>query len=215
MIKMNEFFPFNLKIKDKLLIIVGGGKIALHKLKVLLPYEPKIKIIAEKIKCVEIHNLAKKYSTISVEEKQVELNDLEQAFLVVLATDNKVLNKKISKYLDKKNILVNNVNFNGNIIFPAIYKNDELMISVSTSGISPSFASQIRNKIAKIIGNEYIHSLKTIKKYRDKVKMIIKDKNKRVQFLRKLTEILLQENYRDKQEINYEVNNLLREYKLI
>ena len=43
------YFPFFIDIENKKCLIVGGGNVALRKIKKLIPYRPAIKVVAEKI----------------------------------------------------------------------------------------------------------------------------------------------------------------------
>ena len=43
------YFPFYVELKDVSVLIVGGGKVALHKVKRILDYGPKIKVVAQKV----------------------------------------------------------------------------------------------------------------------------------------------------------------------
>ena len=43
------YFPFFIDIKGKKGLIIGGGRIAEHKLKKILAYEPDITVVATKI----------------------------------------------------------------------------------------------------------------------------------------------------------------------
>ena len=43
------YFPFYVELKDVSVLIVGGGKVALHKVKRILDYGPKIKVVAKKL----------------------------------------------------------------------------------------------------------------------------------------------------------------------
>ena len=53
------YFPFFVDIDGRNGLIVGGGKIALHKLQKLLPYEPVLKIVAPEIS-VDLKQIAGK-----------------------------------------------------------------------------------------------------------------------------------------------------------
>ena len=40
------YFPFFIDIENKKCLIVGGGNVALRKIKKLIPYRPEIKVVA-------------------------------------------------------------------------------------------------------------------------------------------------------------------------
>lgn len=208
------FFPININIKDKLVIIIGGGKVALRKLKLLLPYEPRIKIIAKNVKCEEIRDMEKKYDNFEIFEKEVDKNDLDMAFLVVMATNDNTLNDDFSKYLDNKNIIVNNVSNNNFAIFPAIFKKKDVIVSISTSGISPYIASKIRDKLDADFDNKYIQSLELIKQYRKKIKELIKDPKKRKNTIKKVSEFIISKMNKPHNEIIEQIEVLIKELKL-
>ncbi|WP_277812845.1 NAD(P)-dependent oxidoreductase, partial [Fusobacterium nucleatum] len=72
-------------------------------------------------------------------------------FLVIVATNNEVLNDKISKLCMNKNILVNNITSKDemNLRFSAIYEKDDIQIAISANG-NPKKAVDIKNKIKDI-----------------------------------------------------------------
>lgn len=40
------YFPFFVEIGEQSGLVVGGGRVALHKLQKLLPYEPRLTVVA-------------------------------------------------------------------------------------------------------------------------------------------------------------------------
>ena len=126
----NKFFPVSIDLNNKNVLIIGAGKIALRKVETLLNYNCNIIVITKEI----------------LEEKF-----LENIFLVVVATDNEILNKKISELCISKNILVNNITSKNdmNIRFASIYEKDDIQIAISAGG-NPKKAVEIKNKIKDI-----------------------------------------------------------------
>ena len=68
------YFPFFIDIKDKRCLIVGGGNVALRKIKKLIPYEPEICVIAESI-CDDIKNIS--YDGLVKIEREFRQNDID------------------------------------------------------------------------------------------------------------------------------------------
>ena len=126
----NKFFPVSIDLNNKNVLIIGAGKIALRKVETLLNYNCNIIVITKEI----------------LEEKF-----LEDIFLVVVATDNEVLNKNISQLCMNKNILVNNITSKDdmNVRFASIYEKDDIQIAISAGG-NPKKAVDIKNKIKDI-----------------------------------------------------------------
>ena len=68
-------FPIFLDIKDKPVLVIGGGDIAYRKIKLLIKSKPNIKVIAKNI-CSEILDLEEKFS-IKIVKKEFHIDDIE------------------------------------------------------------------------------------------------------------------------------------------
>ncbi len=82
---------------------------------------------------------------------------LEGAFLVIAATDSSLVNKAVSEEARHLGVLVNVVDAPELCTFfmPAIVKRGDLIISISTSGKSPSLAKHVREKLEAEFGLEF------------------------------------------------------------
>ena len=98
-------FPIFLEIKNKPVLVIGGGDIALRKIKLLIKSKPNIKVVANNF-CDEILDLKDMHS-IDIIQKDFHPNDIEFPIIIIAATNNKSLNKQISQLGLKKNIPVN------------------------------------------------------------------------------------------------------------
>lgn len=83
--------------------------------------------------------------------------DLDDAFLVISATDDQELNWKISGDAEKLHKLCNIADFPAacNFILPAIVSRGDLTLAISTSGRSPAFARRMRLELEERYGEEY------------------------------------------------------------
>ncbi|MEJ2039153.1 MAG: NAD(P)-dependent oxidoreductase, partial [Desulfosarcinaceae bacterium] len=87
--------------------------------------------------------------------------DLEQVFLVIGATNDDGLNKRIQADAESRNCLCNIADQPHlcNFILPAVISQGDLMITVSTSGRSPAFAKHLRRSLGDQFGPEYARFL--------------------------------------------------------
>ncbi|WP_409212525.1 precorrin-2 dehydrogenase/sirohydrochlorin ferrochelatase family protein [Desulfurella amilsii] len=132
-------------LKDKNVVIIGAGDIAYRKVEVLLPFHPKITVIAKKVneKIKELF-FSKK---IDLKIKQFDENDIQQDhFLVVVAVDDLELQKRISQICSKKNILVNSVDSKEycSFIFGSIIHDGDLVIGINTSSKAPAVSKALK-----------------------------------------------------------------------
>ena len=150
------WFPLFVNLKNKKVLVIGGGKVAFKKIIKIMEYEADITVIAENIaeeKLLELKNL-KIENNRKIENNKDEIEKLvEEYFLVIAATDNEELNENIAEICDSKGILINNVSSKTkmNSMFGGIVKNDEFQIAVSTSGKNCRRSRAMKSEIQKIL----------------------------------------------------------------
>ena len=147
----NKFFLVSIDINNKNILVIGAGKIALRKVETLLNYNCNIIVITKDILEEKFLELEKNNKIKILKNQEFEEKFLENIFLVVVATDNEVLNKNISQLCMNKNILVNNITSKNdmNVRFASIYEKDDIQIAISANG-NPKKAVEIKNKIKDI-----------------------------------------------------------------
>ena len=147
----NKFFPVSIDLNNKNVLVIGAGKIALRKIETLLNYNCNINVITKEILEEKFLELEKNNKIKILKNQEFEEKFLENIFLVVVATDNEVLNKNISQLCMNKNILVNNITSKNdmNVRFASIYEKDDIQIAISANG-NPKKAVEIKNKIKDI-----------------------------------------------------------------
>ena len=147
----NKFFPVSIDLNNKNVLVIGAGKIALRKVETLLNYNCNIIVITKDILEERFLELEKNNKIKIFKNQEFEEKFLENIFLVVVATDNEILNKEISQLCMSKNILVNNVTSKDdmNVRFMSIYEKDDIQIAISANG-NPKKAVEIKNKIKNI-----------------------------------------------------------------
>ena len=147
----NKFFPVSIDLNNKNVLVIGAGKIALRKIETLLNYNCNINVITKEILEEKFLELEKNNKIKIFKNQEFEEKFLENIFLVIVATDNEILNKEISNLCISKNILVNNISSKDdmNVRFMSIYEKDDIQIAISANG-NPKKAVEIKNKIKDI-----------------------------------------------------------------
>lgn len=146
------YFPIFTDIKDKTVLIAGGGRMAARKLKSLAAFKPCVVLCAPEISGEAreaIKELKELGISIRLNNRRFEENDLNGVSICIAATDNRRVNAHISRLCGKKGIPVNVVDdprlcsFN----FPALVLRGELIVGISTAGLSPTAAGGTRRLI--------------------------------------------------------------------
>jgi len=153
----------------KLVVIIGGGTVALRKLRTVLAAGALARVVAMEI-CPEI-NVLNDSETVSIRVGPYMATDLDNAFLVIAATDDIIVNEQVRIEAQQRGIMVavaDNPSA-GDCTFPAVLQRGDLDIAVSTGGRCPTFAVDVRDCIAGYIGCEYGEMLEQIAAEREKL----------------------------------------------
>lgn len=145
----------NIQMHGKLAVIIGGGTVALRKLRALLAAGASVRVVAM---AVNPEIAAQRDSgVLAVTLGTYAVADLDGAFLVIAATDNSEVNLQVCADARERGILVAVADnpATGDCTFPAVLQRGDLEIAVSTGGRCPTFAVEVRDCIAEHIGNEY------------------------------------------------------------
>ncbi|MCC6274661.1 MAG: bifunctional precorrin-2 dehydrogenase/sirohydrochlorin ferrochelatase [Leptospiraceae bacterium] len=191
---MAKMLPIFLNLKGRDVLIVGGGNVALEKLNSLLPCQPKITIISKNI-IPEILKLKETYLGIRLVEREVEFSDIENRFLVFLATNDRILNSKISDYARNKRILVNSVDDKDSSDFfsAAVFDRGPFRISISTEGKFAGFSKMLKNALVEILPEENDPEWDCLASMRDTIQKKIPEISERKRILGKLISTLEEE----------------------
>ena len=188
-----------LNLKEKSVVVVGGGKIAARKIQSLLTESARVKVISPEISG-EIENLVLK-DQVEWIQRDFKASDVHQAFLIIAATNNHQVNAFVAKSCTE-NQLINIVDdpTNSSFHFNAIVKRGLLTIAVSTGGASPIVAKQIRDDIAQIYDEQYEQYMQFLLKARATILQADMSMEESNLLLRKLAEPQLRESVKLQQQ---------------
>ena len=148
-----------MKIANKQVIVVGGGKVGERKVQALLREGAKV-TVASKDFTDYLSNLGKS-NTINLQKikKNSEIiRKLTDFDIIIAATDDEEMNIELSKQARKSRIPICVVDHPDlcDFYFPATTDFGNLKIAVSTSGKSPAMANVLRERLEKSVTKEDI-----------------------------------------------------------
>ncbi len=170
------FFPFFIDIADKKILIAGGGNVALRKAQKLLQYGADITVTAPEI-CAELERL----DGVTLIRRGFTDSDADGAFAVIAATDDRALNSHIYELCTRRNILVNTVDDpeNCGFYFPALVREGNVTIGISTGGTAPAFAKFVREKVEDELDSFTLGIGEILAGYRPRIKeMFVTEKQR-------------------------------------
>lgn len=166
------YFPFFVDIEGKKCLIVGGGKVAYRKALVLKDYGPAITVTAPWMG-TEMEALSREMKgQLCLNYKEFTESDLEDVDFAVAGTSDERLNRRISALCKEKGIPVNVVDMQEecSFIFPALIKEKEIVVGISTGGSSPTIAQYLKERFKKAIPKDLGGLSIQLKSHREMVK---------------------------------------------
>ena len=151
----SKLFAVEMNLEGRNVLVVGGGRIALRKVKTLLPTGARITVVApqfdpEFLQLAQSVSAQSSLSSLVLKERPYETLDLRSASLVFICTDQPTVNAQVSNDARARRILVNNAcdYLDGDFIVPARMDfGQNIAVTVSTQGKSPSLAKKLKQKI--------------------------------------------------------------------
>lgn len=186
--KRPKYYPLFLNIQGRSVLVVGGGRVAERKLKVLLDCGAKIRIISPEI-TTGLKKLVSQKRLVW-RPRRFRLNDLRGAFLVYAATDDPQVNQLILTHAKRCRIPINVANLPGRSDFfvPAMVRRGDLLIAISTSGHSPALAKRIRRELDRTFGREFARFVRLLGRVRKILARRVSNETQRRRILNRIVQ---------------------------
>ena len=185
-----SYFPMFIELEGRRCLVVGGGRIALHKIKALKDFGADVLVVSPVIS-QEIYEI----EGISCCRKEFEWEDLEGQEIVVAATDDKERNHRISRACREKSIPVNAVDQieDCTFIFPAYVKEGEVVAAFCSGGQSPVIAQYLKEQISPAMTPLLGETAACLGKLRKELRQYTKTEEERKEIYRTLLQMALLE----------------------
>jgi len=148
-------FPAFLKLKERPVLVVGGGSIATSKISGLVQAGARVTVVSPELSS----RLAESVRNREIEwlPKYFEPGDLDGKILVLAATSLRDLNASVYREAEKRQVLCNAVDDveHCHFYYGAIVQRGDLQIAISTNGKSPALAQLLRKELEQQFGPEY------------------------------------------------------------
>ncbi len=166
----NEYLPIALSVKDRKCLVVGGGKVALRKIEILLEYDINITVVTPQAE----HKIEYFAEEKRLELKKREYKSPEAALfgLVIAASDDANVNEKVAEDARGAGILVNVVDdpAHCDFIFPAVVKRNCMTVAVSSDAKAPFLSGHLRQILEEIFPDHWKKIANLAADFRNRVK---------------------------------------------
>jgi len=150
-----SLLPIFVKLRDRLVVVVGGGAIAAGKMESLFAAEARVRIVAPQVTPAIVRWIDQ--GRVEWKAKAFAPADLDGAYLVIAATSVPGVNEAVFSEADARGILCNAVDDieHCHFYYGSVVQRGDLQIAISTNGKSPALAQRLRLQFEKQFGPEY------------------------------------------------------------
>ena len=165
--------------------MIGGGQVALRKIRLLRSAGANITVIAP-----ELCDAIKQEFSESITHlpREFQDNDISGYRLITAATNNAHVNARVSKLAQAINVPVNVVDQPElcSFITPSIVDRSPVVIAISTGGDAPVLARMLRAKLEAFIPASYGALAASMGEFRDRLKELVSSERERRLFWEKI-----------------------------
>jgi precorrin-2 dehydrogenase/sirohydrochlorin ferrochelatase len=175
-----------LKLEGKQCLVVGAGKVGESKIGGLLETGARVRVVS-----LDASPAVREWARagkIELELRAFSAEDMDGAFLAVVATNSRTLNERVYREAQRRAVLCNVVDVPDlcDFFYPAIVRRGDLQIAVSTAGQSPSLAQKIRQQLEKQFGPGYASWVSELGETRKLILASDLDKERKLELLHSL-----------------------------
>jgi len=182
------FYPLFLDLLDRPVLVVGGGVVAERKVDSLVEAGADVLLVAPNL-TGPLEDLSSR-RIIRVHRRKFEAADLDGVMLVVSATDDRSTQEQVAAEARARGILVNTVDRPAlcDFIVPAVVRQGDVVLAISTSGKSPALAAALRAKLEKVVTPDTARAAQILGEVRTEVHERFADPDKRKEVFDKIVE---------------------------
>ena len=182
-----SFFPILLDLDGLPCLVAGGGRLGLHKAKLLLEHGADVTVVAPEA-CPELAALP-----VRLRRRTVAAQDVAGMALVVDATGDEAAQRLLSDACRRAHIPFNSACRvdDGSAIFPAVHRQGRTVLAVSTLGASPIASTRVRDALAARLPERMDEILDAMAALRPVSREAFPEQTRRRDFLRRCLEEML------------------------
>ena len=149
---MSALYPVFLDLRGRRAVVIGGGAVAEQKVHGLIAAGAHVTLVSPET-TPPLADLARR-GAIEIRRRPYRPGDLAGAWLAIAASDDRAVNEAAWAEAERVGVPLNAVDDleHCSFIAPAIHREGDITVAVSTGGKSPALAVRLRQRIARLVG---------------------------------------------------------------
>ncbi len=148
-------YPVVLRLRDRRVLVVGGGKVAARKASGLLQAGAHVVVVSPRF--APAFGRLVDTAALTLIERRYAVGDLAGMALVVAATDDREVNAQVRADARRAGVLVGVVDNprESDFTVPAVVRRGDLLLAISTGGQSPALAGHLRRELDLLVPDDW------------------------------------------------------------
>ena len=177
-----DYLPLFFDLRNQPCLLIGGGKIALRKAELLVAAGAKLRVVAPQID----QNLAELVDHYDGElyRREAETSDLRDCVLMIAASDDAELNRRMAETARLQRVPVNVVDDRDacSVILPTIIDRSPVLVAISSGGESPVLSRTLRSRLEAELPTNFGELARFLGRHRERLRRELPDLDSRRRF---------------------------------
>lgn len=181
-----DYLPIFTKLENRQCLVVGGGDVALRKVHLLLKAGADVTVCAPQFHAQLLEKA--QASQLKIIEQHFTTDILIGKWLVIAATNQRVVNKQVADAANELQLLVNVVDDpdSSSFIMPSIVDRSPIIVAISSGGCAPVLARLLRERLETLLPMHLGRLAAISGEFRHRVKRVIKNASLRRRYWEKM-----------------------------
>lgn len=182
--------PVGLRLAGKPVLVVGGGTVALRKIRTLLRYHARITVVSPEIRPELRRWAAKRRVMWQKRAFGPEVISKVKPVMVFACTDSSDVNSLVAKKAMSAGIWLNQADSpaSSTVHIPSVAKLGPILLAIFSGGEAPVFVKYIRRRLERLLGPHLGVELRLLSEFRRLLKNRVNGAARRKRILTRLVE---------------------------
>ena len=188
-----SLLPLFLDLRGKRVLVVGGGSVALAKLRALASTGCSVRAVSLAFSPALLEALAG--FEVEKHERAFEPGDLDGVHLVISATNDAAANAAVAEQTRARGLWLNAVDdvASCDALFPSILRRGTFVAAISTEGAFAGLSRVLREALEALVPEDVAPDFEALVQFRQQLKQSLPDPEHRATVLRELLRQLQQD----------------------
>lgn len=172
---MAGFFPMFVRLAGRIVVVVGGGELAVRTVEALLKCDAEVRVISPTLS--QAFGRLRRASNLTLINRRLQQGDLEDALLALAVDEDAAVNLQTARLGLEWNVLVSVADelALSDFVVPSFVHRGGLTLALHAGAPSPTLANRISEDLERALGVEYGDFISALERARQRIQQDVAD----------------------------------------